>query len=128
MTFARAKVKFDERKDLYNHSFRLARDEANIMTENRFRSVYFLLNHEISMNLFEAHMELLDSCKTSIGNQLRAITTARKMAMPVDELFQSAFVRFLISDKVDEFSQIGDELTDVGSMKVLLTNLFVLWE
>ena len=45
------------------------------------------------------------------------------MAMSIDELFQSAFVRFLISDKVDEFSQIGDELTDVGSMKVLLTKL-----
>ena len=93
------------------------------MTENVFRAVYFLLRHDLPINLFEALIELLDNCNTLIGNQLHAITTARKMAMSIDELFQSAFVRFSISDKVDEFSQIGDELTDVGSIKMLLTKL-----
>ena len=93
------------------------------MTENILRTVYFLLHYDLSMNLFEALIELLDCCKTMIGNQLHANTTARTMALKIDEMFQRAFVGFLISDKVDEFSQIGDELTDVGGMKVLLTKL-----
>ena len=58
-----------------------------------------------------------------IGNQLHANTAARTMALMIDEMFQKAFVNFLVSEKVDEFSQIGDELTDVGGMKALLTKL-----
>ena len=45
------------------------------------------------------------------------------MALMIDEMFQGAFVRILLSDKVDEFTQIGDELTNVGGMNVLLTKL-----
>ena len=58
-----------------------------------------------------------------IGNQLHSRNTARAMALMIDEMFQGAFVRFLLSDKLDEFTLIGDELTDVGGMKVLLTKL-----
>ena len=93
------------------------------MTENIFRTVYFLLRHDLSINLFESLIELLDCCKTLIGNQLHSRNTARAMALMIDEMFQGAFVRFLLSDKVDEFTLIGDELTDVGGMKVLLTKL-----
>ena len=68
-TCARAREKFNQRKDFYNHSFQLARDEAKIMTENVFRAVYFLLRHDLSINLFEAIIELLDNCNTLKGNQ-----------------------------------------------------------
>ena len=45
------------------------------------------------------------------------------MALKTDENFQGAFVLFSLSDKVDEFTKVGDELTDVGGMKVLFANL-----
>ena len=45
------------------------------MTENILRTVYFLLHYDLSMNLFEALIELLDCCKTMIGNHLHANTT-----------------------------------------------------
>ena len=93
------------------------------MTENIFRTVYFLLHNDLFMYLFESLIELLDCCKTMIGNQLHANTTARAMAPMIDEMFQKAFVNFLVSDKVNEFSQIGDEFTDVGGTKVLPTKL-----
>ena len=38
-------------------------------------------------------------------------------------MFQEVFVRFLLSDIVDEFTQLEDELTDDGVMKVLLSKL-----
>ena len=118
-----ARDKFDNRRDFYRRSFRLSREEANIMTENILRTDYFLLRHDLSINLFESFIELLDCCKTMIGNQLHSRNTARAMALMIDEMFQGAFVRFLLSDKLDEFTLIGDELTDVGGMKVLLTKL-----
>ena len=58
-----------------------------------------------------------------IGNQLHSYGTARQMALTIDEMFQGAFVRFLASDKVEDFAVIGDELTDVGGLKVLLAKL-----
>ena len=56
-------------------------------------------------------------------NQLHSRNTTRAMALMIHEMFQGAFFRFLLSDKVDEFTQIGDELTDDGGMKVPFTKL-----
>ena len=41
----------------------------------------------------------------------------------IDEMLQETFFRFLLSDKVNEWKQIGDELSDVVEMKDLLTKL-----
>ena len=110
-------------EEILSAVFPAVQGRSKLMTENILRTVYFLLRHDLSINLFESLIELLDCCKTLIGNQLHSRNTARAMALMIDEKFQGAFVRFLLSDKVDEFSQIGDELTDVGGMKVLLTKL-----
>ena len=75
------------------------------------------------MRLFEAIVELLVSCKALIGNQLHSRLTARTIAIMIDEMYQAEFVNYLLSDKVDEFSVIVDELTDVGGMKTLLSKL-----
>ena len=52
-----ARDKFNSRRDLYRRSFRLSSEEANIMTENILRTVYFLLRHDLSINLFESLIE-----------------------------------------------------------------------
>ena len=88
---------------------------------NIHRTAYFLLKNDLSMLLFEAIVELLDSCKALIGNQLHSRLTARTIALMIDEMYQAELVKYLLSDKVDEFSVIGDELTDVGGMKTLLS-------
>ena len=56
-----ARDKFNGRNDFYRRSIRLARDETNVMTENIFRTVYFLLHNDLPMYLFESLIELLDS-------------------------------------------------------------------
>ena len=93
------------------------------MTINVFLVVYFVLKNDLSMSIFEALIELLDQCKTVIGNQLHGRTTARTIALGIDELFLNILVEFILSDELEEFSQIGDELTDVGGLKVLFSKL-----
>ena len=120
---SRAREKYNSRKDFYQQNILRFKAEANVMTENVLRAVYFLLINDLSINLYESLIELLDCCKTMIGNQLHSYGTARQMALTIDEMFQGAFVRFLASDKVEDFAVIGDELTDVGGLKVLLSKL-----
>ena len=93
------------------------------MTINVFLVVYFVLKNDLSMSIFKALIELLDQCKTVIGNQLHGRTTARTIALGIDELFLVILVGFILSDELEEFSQIGDELTDVGGLEVLVTKL-----
>ena len=45
-----ARDKLDSRRDFYLRSFRLSSEEANIMTENILRTVYFLLRHDLSIS------------------------------------------------------------------------------
>ena len=121
MTCSRARNKFDARNDFYLKHIQEAKAQAKAMTMNIHRIVYFLLKNDLSMLMFEAIVELLDSCKALIGNQLHSRLTARTIALMIDEMYQAELVKYLLSDKVDEFSVIGDDLTDVGGMKTLLS-------
>ena len=118
---ATARDEFNKRNDFYSRHIRNLKNQAVLMTENVIKVVYFLLKNDLSLRKFENIIELLDSCKTMIGNQLHSRQTARVIAMMIDEMFQKLFVNYLISDGCEEFSQIADELTDVGGLKVLLT-------
>ena len=126
----RASSIYDKKSELFSKSNEKARIHAEEVTKNVMRTVYFLLKQDFSMNIFEKLVELLDSCQAKIGNQLHGKETARKIALCIDEFYQKRFVEYLLSDECDEFSQIGDEATDVGGMKVLLTKFrfFEGWE
>ena len=117
MTCSRARNKFDARNDFYLKNIQEAKAQAKAMTMNIHRTVYFLLKNDLSMLMFEA----IVSCKALIGNQLHSRLTARTIALMIDEMYQAELVKYLLSDKVDEFSVIGDELTDVGGMKTVLS-------
>ena len=121
LTCTRARNKFDARNNFYLRHIKEAKSLAKAMTMNIHRAVYFLLKNDLSMNLFERIVELLDCCKTLIGNQLHSRKTARTIALMIDEMYQANLIRYLLSDKVDEFSLICDELTDVGGLKTLLS-------
>ena len=121
LTCTRARNKFDARNNFYLRHIQEAKSQAKAMTMNIHRAVYFLLKNDLSMRLFEAIVELLDCCKTLIGNQLHSRKTARTIALMIDEMYQANLIRYLLSEKVDEFSLICDELTDVGGLKTLLS-------
>ena len=71
-------------------SYCLPSEEGNDMTENILPIVYFLLRHDLSINLFDNLIELLNCCKTMIGNQLHY--TAPEIALMIDEMFEEVVI------------------------------------
>ena len=112
---------YDKNKSFYEHYLEKAQSQAEIMTTNVIKVVYFLFKQDLSMNVFEKLIEMLDCCNALIGTQLHSSNTAKAIALTIDDLFQKLFVNFLLSDNCREFGMISDELTDVGGLKCLLT-------
>ena len=92
-----ARNKFRQAADFYRKHVQESEKSARAMTRNVLSVVYFVLKNDLSMNLYESLVELLDACKVLIGNQLHSRHTARAMALAIDELFMKIIVQFRLS-------------------------------
>ena len=93
------------------------------ITCNIIKLVYFLLVHNISANMFEEIINLLECLNALTGNQLHSRKTAAAIAACIDEVFMQTLVAYLISDSVKSMTLEADELSDRGGLKSMLVKL-----
>ena len=120
---------YDANKNFYSNHVEEQKNKVQLMTENIFRVCYFILKKDLSMTLYEDLINLLDLCKTLIGDQCHSRNTARAMSLCIDEVFMKMLINFIL-ENVDEFIFIADELTDVSGLKMMLTKIRLMenWE
>ena len=92
-------------------------------TCNVIRCVYFILRYNISANMYENLVNLLDVLNAIIGNQLHSRKTAATIALAIDEVYARMLVNYIVSDECKYFSTEFDELTDKGLLKTLLSKI-----
>lgn len=117
----RAKDSYQVNQKYYEEAFRNQALKIEKMTDNIIRVIYFIVKENVAMLKSESLFLLLDLCEALIGNQLHSRKTGAAVALCIDEVHQTKFSNFLIGDKCEEFTFVGDEMTDCGGIKTLIS-------
>ena len=118
-----AKETFDAQDKVLRKLLRSESLKVYTATCNVIKCVYFILRHDISANMFERLVNLLDVLNAIIGNQLHSRKTAAAIALAIDEVYLRMLVNYIISDECKYFSMEFDELTDKGLLKTLVSKI-----